>query len=518
MKVKSAIYKTGLTLGVMVLGLVAMVQGVSGLGYQKSVGVQFTFEPMLAISLSSADLIIPNLAPGSSDYSNTITVRVDTNSLGGYTLSAKVGNGTSYTNDKLTNSSGAVFNNLSSNSNLTLAQFSDSDWGYALGTVSGSSTYSGLVYDTDTVINATTNSAGTAASSGCVSTCSGTNNTKFTIAAKASATQASGDYKNVIIFTVVGNVVPLTIHDLTYLQDFASLSASDKTSVLTSMTQGQSYSLLDKRDSRSYRIAKLADGNAWTLDNLALNIINVDLNTLKGNTNASDLSLEYLKGVHVRGDGTSSADNKYPIEGVRYFDGNDDSFGSPEIAVAGDCGKGGCVDDPESGKWTSDSVTSVIIYDNTTIAQGKIGVYYNYCTVSAGTYCYGNGSSSRGFPSSDLDPSSLQDIKEDICPSGWRLPTGSTNGEYNALYHQYNDSSSDFVIALSTPLSGYVGYSKGEELANYQGSMGTFWTSTSITSNSRYPAGVTINTNLVDPGTTGNLVDQGQSVRCILDS
>ncbi|MBO4276447.1 hypothetical protein J5868_01955, partial [Candidatus Saccharibacteria bacterium] len=103
--------------------------------------------------------------------------------------------------------------NLSSSSNLTLSQFNDNVWGYALGTIDSNTTYSGLVYNTDTVINATTNNTGTAASSGCVSTCSGTNSTNFTIAAKASSTQASGDYSNVIIFTVVGNRPPEYLYD-----------------------------------------------------------------------------------------------------------------------------------------------------------------------------------------------------------------------------------------------------------------------------------------------------------------
>ncbi|MBO4276265.1 hypothetical protein J5868_00965, partial [Candidatus Saccharibacteria bacterium] len=50
------------------------VSKVSALGYQNNVGVSFTFEPVLAINLSSNALIIPNLTPGSSAYSNTITI------------------------------------------------------------------------------------------------------------------------------------------------------------------------------------------------------------------------------------------------------------------------------------------------------------------------------------------------------------------------------------------------------------------------------------------------------------
>jgi len=175
---------------------------VSALSYQKDVDVKFTFNPFLAISLSSADLIIPNLNPGTSAYSNTISIGVDTNNVVGYTLSAKVGDGTNYTNDKLVNTNTNVtFDNITASS--VLASFGNNKWGYTLGTVNTDSLYSGLIYNEDTIINATTNASGTASEG-----YTGTNTTNFTIGAKASDTMASGDYKNVIVFTAVSNMPP----------------------------------------------------------------------------------------------------------------------------------------------------------------------------------------------------------------------------------------------------------------------------------------------------------------------
>lgn len=496
-----------------------LIQGVAttdvfALGYQSSVDLEFTFEPVLAISLSSADLLISNLAPGASAYSNTISVNVSTNNIAGYTLSAKVGDGNTYTNDKLTNaSSSTVFDNLSSSSNLTLSQFNDNVWGYALGTIDSNTTYSGLVYNTDTVINATTNNTGTAASSGCVSTCSGTNNTNFTIAAKASSTQVSGDYSNVIIFTVVGNVppAPKTISDLDYMQDFNSLTASEKTEVLTSMTEGQSYPLLDKRDNKTYRIAKLADGNAWMLDNLALDIVEVSLTKLKGNTNASDTTLEYLKGTHVRGDGNITGDTNYPTAGVGYSNTNN-YYNIPKIAISGDCYDAYCVNDPASGKWTSDSITQATINGTTSIAQGKIGIYYNFCAASAGSYCYGSGTSSTGSPESDPDSTTIRDVTEDICPSGWRLPTTSySGGDFPALYAQYNSDYSTFQAAFSTALSGY--FSGGK--AFYQGNYSRFWSST--WDDNTHMGYLSLSSSYASP-TGSNVRYFGDSVRCILGS
>ena len=183
--------------------------GVSALEYQSQVDVEFVFSDALNISLSAADLIIRDLAPGSADYSNTITVSVSTNSVIGYTLSAKVGNGTTYTNDRLTSSAGTYFTNRSSSATLT--NFSPNEWGYTISDpITSSTTYSGLVYNTDTLINATVDAAGTAAVG-----YNGGTDTSFTIGAKADSTQTAGIYRNIIIFTAVSNPITTT-YSVTY--------------------------------------------------------------------------------------------------------------------------------------------------------------------------------------------------------------------------------------------------------------------------------------------------------------
>jgi len=494
---------------------------VSALSYQKDVDVKFTFNPFLAISLSSADLIIPNLNPGTSAYSNTISIGVDTNNIAGYTLFAKVGDGTIYTNDKLVNATaGTYFNNLTSSA--TLSNFNDNDWGYALGTVTSSTSYSGLTYNVDTVINATTNKAGTAASSGCVSSCSGTNATDFTIAAKASVTQAYGDYQNVIIFTVVSNIPPKTINDLDYMQDFKTLTASDKTSVLASMTEGQSYTLADKRNNKTYAIAKLADGRVWMRENLALDLTALSQSQLYGTgsdagkmTNASNETLGYLKGASSR-DVANEPNGNYPTAAVSkaWTSSAQNYYSVPMIAVdsatSGPCNNAYCVDGGSAGSpWSYDSETSETINGVTSIVQGKIGVYYNYCAASAGSYCYGNGTDYTGSPESDPDTTTLLDVKEDICPAGWRLPTSNSGGEFQALYTAYGSNVNNFQTALSTPLSGYFYSGKAYD----QGHSGFFWSSTwydtnnmgvlYIYSSSMYPSGY-------------DTRSYGFSVRCIL--
>ena len=291
-----------------------------------------------------------------------------------------------------------------------------------------------------------------------------------------------------------------TSTDIICMQD---MSSANKSTILASMSTGTRYTLVDIRDKKNYAVAKLADGNLWMLDNLALDIVATDLNTLKGNTNASDTTLEYLKGTHVRGDGNITGDTNYPTASVGYFDTND-YYSIPKIAISGDCNDANCVNDPETGKWTSDSTTTG---GN---AQGKIGIYYNYCAASAGSYCYGSGTNITGSPSSDPNTSSLTDVTEDICPSGWRLPTSSdAAGEFQSLYTQYSSSYLTFQTALSTPLSGRFNFGK----AYSQGNAGYFWSSTWLSTNSM--RNLYVGSSVVNPSSNGNRYF-GFSVRCIL--
>ena len=70
------------------------INNTSALDYSSNVGIGFTFNPTLSVSISPSDLIIDNLIPGSTLDSNSINVSVATNASYGYTLSATVGDST----------------------------------------------------------------------------------------------------------------------------------------------------------------------------------------------------------------------------------------------------------------------------------------------------------------------------------------------------------------------------------------------------------------------------------------
>ena len=461
---------------VAIIGLFG-VSKVSALGYQNNVGVSFTFEPVLAINLSSNALIIPNLTPGSSAYSNTITINVATNNIAGYTLSAKVGDGTTYTNDKLTNAtSSTVFNNLSSSSNLTLSQFNDNVWGYALGTIDSNTTYSGLVYNTDTVINATTNNTGTAASSGCVSTCSGTNATDFTIAAKASATQAYGDYSNVIIFTVVGNVVDLPG---TYvMQDVATWK--------NSLSVGDEAQATDSRDGKVYYVAKLADGNIWMTQNL-----DHDIGDITGGTYTSaDTDLPANSSWTP-----SASEETYATSGTTW----NGSYIEPESYDPGDL----CWTENLNTNWNGTLST-----ETESCAQNgnhyHIGNYYNWTAAVAM-------SDSSSYV--DID----DDVNQSICPAGWRLPRDTGSGSFTNLVTEYDWDSSSYMFtgsytAWGEPLRlALGGYWYGG--SSFVASGGYFWSSVVDDSYYAYYLDVSADGNVYPQGF--GLRNGSYSVRCV---
>ena len=194
------------------------VSSVSALTYQDGIDMQFTFNPTVSINVSG-NLIIPDLAPGSSSDSNIITVTAGSNDTHGYTLYGTVGSSSSnYTDLRLSSSDTTnVFTNLSSNK-ATLTNFSDNTWGYSYSTDSGSSWVSGNAGSTSSGYNGLPLYSSSNTASGVILTNTSSaseTSLQFKIGAKASSTQVAGTYTNTINFIGVGKVVTAT-YTLTY--------------------------------------------------------------------------------------------------------------------------------------------------------------------------------------------------------------------------------------------------------------------------------------------------------------
>ncbi|MBR3269972.1 hypothetical protein IKG07_01855 [Candidatus Saccharibacteria bacterium] len=211
----------------------------------------------------------------------------------------------------------------------------------------------------------------------------------------------------------------------------------------------------DIRDGQQYTIQRLKDGNCWLLDNLNLGSVPL-VETLSASNTNMDPSTPFTL--------------------------------------------------PTTSTTTGfNSTTTAMIntdYENTTttywgVGGGKTGVYYNYCAVTAGTYCTSSGSGNASY---------------DICPAGWRIPTGGSDGEYQALYVAYSSSHTDFKTALSLPTSGnYLGNGPGSRNA-----YGNFWSSTIRDSNSMYYMFAS-ESGAWPLGNEYGTRNYGYSVRCVLD-
>ena len=233
------------------------IPNTSALSYQGSAEIKFTFNPTLSINISSSDLVIDNLTPGTTSDSNIVNVSVATNASHGYTLSATVGdslhNNTNLTHTNSTN----AFDSIATNSSLPNLT-TDNTWGYSykLSNNTNWNNYSGLSNETSkTLVNTDSQIA---------------KPIDFKIAAKASSTQPSGTYTNTINFIAISKPIPKTIEDIVYMQTFGELLPTDLQSVKDSMEEEHTYILKDARDEQDYTIAKLKDGKIWMTKNLNL--------------------------------------------------------------------------------------------------------------------------------------------------------------------------------------------------------------------------------------------------------
>ncbi|MBQ3441492.1 hypothetical protein IJG27_04290, partial [Candidatus Saccharibacteria bacterium] len=248
--------------------------------------------------------------------------------------------------------------------------------------------------------------------------------------------------------TITSKISCQNLDGSTYMQDFDTSKLCD-----ASTTSG---TLTDSRDSQEYTVAKLADSKWWMLDNLRLGSTSTIALTPANTNIASNFTLPAS---------ISSGFNSFTVAQIN----------------------------------TASKDQTITSYGS---GSGKIGVYYNYCAASAGTYCFAT--------NSGVDvPDTIIDSPYDICPKGWRMPTNETSGEYQALYTAYSPNLTNFRNALSTPLSGRF----DDSSTSHQGSGGFFWSSTYYNGNSMRHLYVT--SSDVYTG-YGNYRSNGNSVRCIL--
>ncbi len=454
-----------LTVGIMVFaGAGVFTRSALALTYQSSIGVNFTIEPSISVSLSSSTIHIDNLAPGNSADSNVITVNVISGAANGYSLNSTVGNST-YKNRDLTNEDdstakftsvdfGASVDYTAGGTNLT-----EKKWGY---TYSKDGTtwnkYSGLPLYSDGTNVATlmTGAEATSASGDSV---------QFKIAAKAATGQALGEYKNVINFVAVAE--PEKTY---YMQDVATWGET--------LAVGDTVEAIDDRDGKSYLVTRLADDNIWMTQNLDLDL---DSNTTYTSED-TDISNDWTPSTstYVSSDTTWNATES-----------------TPESYDPGDLCWNGTID---TSSGTLDTMTTKCS-ESSANKHWSVGNYYNWTAAVAM-----NDSSSYTTKDTDVDQS--------ICPAGWRLPTVSDNYSFQKLLNEsgYSVSSGTSGSIQSDPFyfvyGGYWDGSSGDV-----GGYGLYWSSVVYASSLAYDLYFDAD-GALNPQSLDNR-NGGASVRCV---
>ena len=387
---------------VAMLGLASFISSppTSALTYQEDVPVSFTFNRSISVAVSS-DLHIYNLTPGTNADSNIITVSTATNNATGYVLSATVGNGThtnpTYNTTNITNkdNSSFAFSSLATNSSIAdMTNSTDNTWGYSFSQDNGTNwtNYSGLPIYTGTPkeLISTNSNAGI--------------NIKFKIGAKASSSQPSGEYTNIINFVAVTNAAPPTIEDLEYMQEFATLSSGDRTYILNSMTTDAQYQLKDSRDEKTYYVSKLRDGNVWMTQNLDL-----DLDSTKTYTPAdTNIPSNWTPSLSTWSEENASClEDEEPAEDCYTWENSDTTPSSY---------------DPGNLCWSG------VVDDNTPVSCAQngnhyhLGNYYNWTAAIAMN-------DSSGYTTDE------EAVEQSICPAGWTLPFDGDMLDSGSFYY-----------------------------------------------------------------------------------
>ncbi|MBR2709525.1 hypothetical protein IKE72_00375 [Candidatus Saccharibacteria bacterium] len=208
--------------------------------------------------------------------------------------------------------------------------------------------------------------------------------------------------------------------------------------------------LIDTRNSKTYLVAKYADGHCWMRENL--NYVFTENGTVEAYNFQTGETFNYTTPLATQTD-TGTAWPEDAGDGPRSFQQDkDDCIGGTDISQYG--GTGAACDALKS-------------YE-------RIGVFYNWAAATAQT----------GKEAAAAGSSGETEVKASICPKGWRLPANSGDYSFSILMGSYglpttNQTSQSYSGQLQNPLNinrpGYYNWSNGA--LDRRGTAGYFWSS-----------------------------------------
>ncbi|MBR2996917.1 InlB B-repeat-containing protein [Candidatus Saccharibacteria bacterium] len=228
--------------------------------------------------------------------------------------------------------------------------------------------------------------------------------------------------------------------DTTYtMQSFNSAACN-------AINSGGMIALRDTRDNNTYSVAKLEDGNCWMTENLRLNPAAITFDS--NNTNLPTSNFVTMAASSSTSNVLCKTNTSDCIDTVKY---NTNTINRNLPA-----------------SHNNNSVNS---------SWYGYGVMYNWYTASAGN---GTFSMTSG------------NVAGDICPTGWRLPTGGTSGEYVTLNNLANNASTKVDTGLvKFPDNFIYAGDYNYNTPNGRHSYGRYWSATPNGANNAYRLGVT---------------------------
>ena len=377
-----------------------------------------------------------------------------------------------------------------------------------------------------------------------------------TYAAFASASQLADTYEGKVKYTLVhpyngaAPEMPVACNpegttigtdsstDVVCMQDITS---TNKSTLLASMTEGTQYSLVDKRDEKDYKIAKLADGKVWMTQNLDLDIDSSKTYTNEDTDlgwNTSTNQYDTASWTPSRSTYATTANNihEWCVGGtwntqISHCEQNN----TPESYDPGDLYWNTMTSDYSD--WNAyyhscnystgtpscdETLNPLSTYTSSTgTQQYHLGNYYNWPAAIAS-----NDDSIYGAYNETTGQYDNLETHQSICPAGWTLPyvnynnnTNQLEGDFVDLWTEYGwDSKSySFTDGISTvwsaplyftPAGGFMGSFGGVGLG------GGLWSSVVLEGSDAHDAGF-----YVDGGAypaNDNVRFGGESVRCLL--
>ncbi len=402
-------------------------------------------ENKLSVALSSQVDLNLTPEPAGSVQTGEISLRVSSGFKDGYTVYL----GSSETSLTRTDKKAEI---KATSSPATADRLPMNTWGYSFGRADANPnpTFSGLAGGETKLVETEVASS---------------DDYTFDLATRVDTSLPAGTYSQDLTVSVVVNPLkPTTLTDITYMQDMTStycqntaLMQSNPKVVSTSDPDFNDYSqpvtkqLIDIRDKKKYWVARLADGNCWMTQNLALDInaekgltsADTDLNGTPNGTGDETGLVVWRKGN--TGTNEDGSTKPAPSSGTNY---GEYALALPQLTKScselcsgwycnpSNCAGVGFVNvnkdagytqgyTPTIGSWGgyNNQLITVDQANKTYDSHYLIGNYYSWMTATAGS---GSGTISG-------------ELRDSICAKGWKLakPGSTDNGSYGYMLSNY---------------------------------------------------------------------------------